>query len=249
MTSLHSLHYKDLFQKNFQLSPLKLTVSSETKVSILSDCHLGKMFDKNQFLQLKSIILSADQIVINGDFWFNEKTSFNEFMDSPWAALFPLLKRKNAIYLFGNHDMPAFSDERILLFCNQAGFQLKLTAGTVKLHVEHGHLLVSNAVKKILRMFENKPKLFGKITSPFEIVNEIGLKHFNRKRGRLTRVMNLGYKKKRLTVSSEDEYFVMGHTHVLELDEKRKYINLGRTHNGDFSYLTIYQNNAELIVL
>ena len=42
-----------------------------------------------------------------------------------------------------------------------------------------------------------------------------------------------------------EEYFVMGHTHVAEFDEKNKYINLGRTHHGDFTYITIHNNIVE----
>lgn len=51
--------------------------------------------------------------------------------------------------------------------------------------------------------------------------------------------------KQRLRHRSED-IFVMGHTHVAEVDVVAKYINLGRTHGRDFSYLSIVGNQYSL---
>lgn len=246
-STIHSTGYADLFGTNRRPRPLILQVSSKTKVTILSDCHLHE-FNELQYSRLIKTISDCDQLIINGDFWFDKKTTFDSFINSEWQRLFPLMKSKNTLYLFGNHDMPKLSDQRINLFSEAAGFELKLMAGKLSFHIEHGHLLSTGVVKAVLTLFENHPKLLGIVTAPLGLIGDRAL-NTNGTKSPFKRKINREYKQKRLTVSRLTDYFVMGHTHVAEFDEQNKYINLGRTHHGEFSYVTIYNNAIDLVIL
>lgn len=70
------------------------------KTLIFSDTHLTKKFDLKKFLFLKRIIESADQVIINGDFWDSWFSDFNGFLKSGWKDLFHSLKEKETIYIY-----------------------------------------------------------------------------------------------------------------------------------------------------
>ena len=67
------------------------------KTLIFSDTHLKTKFEQKKFNFLSNIIDDADAIIIAGDFWDGYYCSFDEFVNSEWSALFPLLKEKKAI--------------------------------------------------------------------------------------------------------------------------------------------------------
>lgn len=90
------------------------------KTLVFSDTHFDKRFDQRRFNKLADLIANADNVIINGDFWEGLAISFDEFMGSKWKALFPLLKAKKAIYVYGNHDDARLSDDRIYEFCDEA---------------------------------------------------------------------------------------------------------------------------------
>lgn len=248
MKSLHEVGYRDLFSgRDKKLATC--SVPSQKRIVILSDCHLEKKFDRLQYNRLVDVLKSADQVIINGDLWYDKKISFDEFLHSKWSSLFPLLKQKHTIYVFGNHDMPLLSDSRILSFCREAAFGVKLTAGKLQFHIEHGHLLSTGLVRRVLELFEKHPRLLGFVTSPLGHISEWGLGSSSQRKKAITKKIHEEYKAKSKQFLSPNEYFVMGHTHLPEFDETEKYINLGRTHKGEFSYLVIQNNTIELVVL
>ena len=72
------------------------------KTIIFSDTHIGKRCDRRRFEYLKKIISDADRVIINGDFRDHVVKS-DKFMNSKWKELFPLLKSKKTIFIYGNH--------------------------------------------------------------------------------------------------------------------------------------------------
>ena len=87
---------------------------------IFSDTHLTPKYEPKKFAVLKNAIEQADRVIINGDFWEGFVCTFNEFVESPWSKeLFPLLKKKKAVYLFGNHDRESLANERASLFSDK----------------------------------------------------------------------------------------------------------------------------------
>ncbi len=242
--SLHTLRYRELFHQQVSIAQLQSSVPASKRVVIFSDSHFDSHFDEARFQQFREIIESADMVVINGDFWADKTITFNEFVNSEWKRLFPLLKQKKAFYIFGNHDMPAHSDQRIFEFCEQAGFSLKLSAGSIQLHIEHGHLRSGLLVKLVLTTFEMRPKLLQRLTSPLEIVNYLDTYLFKKTRKHILGHLNHSFKHQWKNIS---EYLVMGHTHIPELDHEHHYLNVGLTHNGFFSYAVIQNNQIQLI--
>lgn len=109
------------------------------KTLIFSDSHASHIPNPKQLALLRRVILDADRVIINGDFWDHYLTSFDQFIQSGWKQLFPLLKQRKTVYILGNHDPKESVDERWRLFANQVLEELELRIGTQKFKIEHGH--------------------------------------------------------------------------------------------------------------
>lgn len=70
---------------------------------VISDTHLGK-YDRKMDLFLRNLIKDYDRIILNGDFYDCWLVSFEEFISSEYSELFKILKSKETIYIYGNHD-------------------------------------------------------------------------------------------------------------------------------------------------
>lgn len=112
------------------------------KTLIFSDTHFSSRFDQSRCNYIASLINQADQVIINGDFWDMYQSSFDQFFNSSWSQLFPLLSTKQTVYLFGNHDPQSQSDERIKTFCQKTGLSHILESGNKKFFIEHGDTYV-----------------------------------------------------------------------------------------------------------
>jgi len=235
------LRYKDIFSKTSIVEPDIVKLDASKKVIIFSDTHLDATFSQVRFTQLKSLIKRADVVVINGDFWADSHTSFDAFLRSDWSQLFPLLKQKQTYYIFGNHDMPYHVDERVYSFCESTSFRIKLVMGNLRVHVEHGHLLSSPLTQKALAFFEYRPRLLHTVAYPVGLLQDLAINLHSRKPSGAFTAINRSYKKKRQLVSSNQEYFVMGHTHIGEFDMDNRYINLGYSGNKNIFYIELHQ--------
>lgn len=109
------------------------------KYLIISDTHLSHIFVRSKFLFLQQALDQCDQAIINGDFWEGFLSSFDQFINSPWQDLFPLMKKKEAIYLYGNHDPEERSDERRSYFSVKQGSVTTFRSGGLEFRIEHGH--------------------------------------------------------------------------------------------------------------
>src|SRR3989339_1338248 len=107
-------------------------------ILIFSDTHLYLPFDEKKYNFLKKIIEKSDQVIINGDFFDNYMISFDEFVNSSWNRLFPLLKSKKTIYIYGNHDKRSFSDKRVELFSDIQAERYKIKTSNKTFIFEHG---------------------------------------------------------------------------------------------------------------
>lgn len=111
------------------------------KTLVFNDTHFSNKFDSELFDYIAKLIKSADQVIINGDFWDAYLTTFDAFVTSEWRRLFPLLKAKHTVYIFGNHDKKEFMDERYSLFSDVQTMKHTLKSGENTFVIEHGHLL------------------------------------------------------------------------------------------------------------
>ena len=107
-------------------------------ILVFSDTHLYLPFDQKKFNFLKKIISESDQVIINGDFFDDYMISFEDFINSPWNQLFPLLKNKHAVYIFGNHDQQKFSDKRLNSFSDVQTSIYHLSTINYQLIFTHG---------------------------------------------------------------------------------------------------------------
>jgi predicted phosphodiesterase len=206
------------------------------KILVFSDTHLTDVFDEKKFHLMRRIIQDADKVIVNGDFWDGFIVSFDKFISSPWNKLFPLLKARDTVYVYGNHDRPSLSDRRVSLFSNIQTEEYTFSIRDTVYQFEHGHdgafLCDGSIPLPILRHLTRFStyiewfftKLWGRSTRYFG-------HHLNRRQKRKIR------NKSRLTA-------VFGHTHYAEHDEENNFINTGYIQHGLAQYLLITNNRV-----
>lgn len=216
------------------------------KLIIFSDTHLTDKFDKKKYRFLKSIIEKADQVIINGDFWDGYRTNFDDFVKSKWSNLFPLLKKKRAIYLYGNHDDVKLSNGEVKKFSIKQDKSLTLTNGSKVFHVQHGHA-IKPPVYRVLRNMPPNKMLAGLIHAVFKFgVKLMGERFFAWffLPAILEQQALKNWAKKTLSVN---EYLICGHSHIAEIDEETGYINTGFIDHGHAQYVEINNWQPRLI--
>ena len=209
------------------------------KILILGDTHLTKDFDKEKYIKLSNVISSADRIILNGDFWDGYKISFDEFLNSEWNKLFPLLKQKKTIYLIGNHDEKI--DDRTSLFSEICTDKYDLKVGDTKYHIEHGNLIAPTLEEHFTNSFFRK--FLSSIGSLFE---RTGLLIIGDEFAKIQTHLNKKMKKWKHEHLEENDYLICGHSHLKEFSIKDKYVNGGTMTNNYFQYVEITPNNIEL---
>ncbi|MFH1188842.1 MAG: metallophosphoesterase [bacterium] len=210
------------------------------KTLIVSDVHLYHVFDEKKFLFLKKLFSSVDTIILNGDFWDGYRTTFDAFISSPWKSLFPLLKKKKTIYLYGNHDQKYFANKRVSLFSHEQKESHLITVNQQTYHIEHGHLLYKTidiiyslsrtALYIINNVSQRGENVLTKIGSPHNIIIKKGNEKI----------------KKILREKQFPHWYICGHTHYTEVDKKNKFANSGFIQFGKASYLIIDSSGLSL---
>lgn len=222
-----------------------MTVSDSriVKYLIFSDTHLEPRFEPDKCRLLLEAINDADRVIINGDFWEGYLHSFDAIVKSPWATeLFPALKKKKAIYLFGNHDGERHSDERVNLFSATQGQQYAFESGEKTIIVEHGD--------RVYPMLDSKIGLLlpGWTVNVLQGVEEMALRIFGHRFSNIFyRPMNEKIKKGDLVSKlDKDTYLITGHTHFAEVDHDSRYANSGFNKYGRISYITVEDGDIQL---
>ena len=195
---------------------------------LFSDTHLSHAVDAQLLTYLRKKILSADRVIIVGDFWDVWHTSFDAFVTSGWSELFPLLKQRRAIYLWGNHDPKKYMDHRVKLFCSHLAREHRIRANGHSWIVTHGDIFTTTNeqlfrvthehewAKQILRGWERIEAIVArKLGNP-------GLKMFDRKYD--VAVRN--------AVKKDGRRFITGHTHVFRTNPQTKFLNTGFCRHG-----------------
>jgi predicted phosphodiesterase len=210
------------------------------KIVVFSDTHLEKEFNIKKFNFLKRIIEKADRVIINGDFWEGYTNTFKEFIDSPWNKLFPILKKKKTVCVFGNHDRKKYSDKNVSLFCDKAVNKYSLIINKKAYDFEHG----SQWADFVDRFFGGEtPSWFVKIYN--KVVN-IFVMIFRKRFLLLYKIVNDKAKKKALNKSNKNSFLVYGHTHYGEVDLKNNIANTGLIKYGFGQYLLMENSKISL---
>ena len=251
-TSLHPITYATVAQQQVQDIELLLQLEPKERILIISDLHLS-VFERKTSQFLEKLFSRFDTIIINGDFWDDQYISFEDFISSQYRPLFAVLHQKNTIYLFGNHDMPARMDNRVFSFCSWAGFRVKLRAGRISAHIEHGHLLSQWYVLLLLRLFENKGWWLWLLTTPIGFLESWAKQRYlksvreKKQREHHLKSLNTYFQKMAKQIVSSTEYFIMGHTHVPQYAAGDHYINLGFSHERHYSYIVVENNTLTFV--
>lgn len=205
------------------------------KTLIISDTHLTKRFNQKKFAKLSELINSVDQVIVNGDLWDEDFMTFNDFINSKWSQLFPLLKSKKAIYIFGNHDEEEFTDERVSLFSDTQTYvnRLDLKDGKI-LYITHGHQQVGKF--NFIHKFVDRYRLLSRLTSyPINFLILI----FKERYLRLYQKMNDEMTAWAQANLKPNEILVCGHSHLNQFTPEKQFIDLGHSSLGFFEYLIV----------
>lgn len=212
------------------------------KILLFSDTHLLKKFDEKKFAFLQRIISQADKVIILGDFWEGSLMTFDEFINSSWNKLFPLLKQKHTVYIYGNHDEETLSDNRVSLFSDVQSVRFTFNEGGKTFVVEHGDKFFDNHLIYQLTYGGPFKQIFMSksfITLRFIILDDLLTKVFGKKFLNRRLSFNKHIKKVMLNEFKNGQILICGHTHAAEIDLKNNFINTGIIRHGLGQYVLI----------
>jgi len=214
-------------------------------ILVFSDTHLYLPFDEKKYFFLEKIISQSDRVIINGDFFDGYMCRFDDFIKSEWSRLFPLLKEKKAVYLFGNHDKKEFSNQKTNLFSAIQADRYKIKINEKSFIFEHGHKIrvTADIFIKFSWDFLHRAVSFGHFFRNF--MTRLFGWFFIRMRFKYRN----GISKKKIMKRyspQENEIYIIGHNHFGEVDPKYHFAASGATLYGYSQYLTI--NNGKVIL-
>ncbi len=212
------------------------------KTLIFSDTHLSRVFDPLQFNYLKRIISAADLVIINGDFWDRSQGTFDQFMNSRWQPLFPLLKSRLAIYVFGNHDKRKWTDTRVNEFSVLQCQSIRIQNEVNQLLVMHGQSVSPQFDRYILK--DPLRAICGWIGNRLEAT---GLDLFGKRSLTIGAVVNKSLRNYARQSLRENEILICGHSHLAEYNFDAKFINSGINKDGVGQYIMVDEHNINFV--
>lgn len=208
------------------------------KILIFSDTHLTDHFDKRTYLYLHKLFSSVDRIIINGDFWDGQIVSFEKFINSKWKRLFPLLRAKKTVYIYGNHDPKNKADKRVGLFSVKQTEEHTLKTKHYTLKIQHGDKIVP--IKNLTPIIPNASKIY-------EFLEKIAVVILGRKFFAIYRHFNHKLKQYAQHHLNKNEVLVCGHTHAAEFKPQEGYIDHGLLRHGLAQYLLVENGKVKLV--
>lgn len=211
------------------------------KTLIFSDTHLGPKFEEKKFNFLKKRIEEAQRVIINGDFWEGYFFNFEQFLASPWRALFPYLKKRQTVYLYGNHDKKIQVSKKVHLFSAKQAAQYRQKLNGHTLVVEHGNRLWNTGDDEVIQ--NKRTQIATRLVHRIERVitrND----NFRMKQlifGRYNKIIKNKIKKE----FTSNELLVCGHTHFAEFNLKERFINSGIIRHGLAQYLVVEETTIK----
>lgn len=213
------------------------------KILVISDLHLTTRFDQNKCEFLERLINKADKVIINGDFWSYYSCTFDEFVKSKWNRLFPLLRQKQAVYIFGNHDFRKWTDKRVHLFSVRQTEKYEYRYKNNKIVIEHGHQLLHR------KNVENEKFMAFLRLIRFDDLIRYPLQNFLPKIGVFKLIWGFSFRRRRVQkrISRGETFIILGHTHVAKFSPEKNYINSGFINYGVASYVWIRNGVPRLV--
>lgn len=214
------------------------------KVLVFNDTHLSDKFDQELYDYIVNLVKKADKVIINGDFWDGYLVSFDAFMNSRWSDLFPILKKKNCVYITGNHDKPEFMDERVICFAEQVVEQFTLRQSGNTFHFQHGNGIAPTHDRH--KIFQNPIYLrfvYSFFTNWYlkldRYIKIYAIHEYYKALTQLKAFRNHVQRFKLANLKSKNHYFIFGHTHLHAHFKKEKIISVGALQKYRKNYLFI----------
>lgn len=205
---------------------------------ILSDIHFRKKFEEKKMNFLINLIKEYENIIINGDLYEAVYIKPKAILNGRYKPLWELLKQKNTVYIYGNHD-PQHKSEKVAKYISKKQYDyLKIKLGDNCYHIEHGH--------KLGFKLGNFPNF---IYIPLDYISYEIQHYFDF----LTRYLGSKWNKiilnhRRINnIIKNNEILICGHTHVKTIDLNNRFINGGYIKYGRGSYVVISDKNTSLM--
>jgi predicted phosphodiesterase len=210
------------------------------KIMVMSDTHLYG-FNEKKYKYLYNTISRYDKVIINGDFWDGYITTFSSFISSRWSGLFPLMKKRKAVYVYGNHDKKIYSDGRVKKFCVEATNKYTIHVGGRSIVIEHGDRIAPAIDTRVL--FAQRPP-YGYIAEYIPLVGMklIGWKFMQWQNDSVAKQLRLYAKK-----TPRHTMCLFGHAHIPEISESEHYANSGAIRWGLSSYIVLSGSSISLV--
>lgn len=208
------------------------------KYTIFADTHLSDSVDENTMKWLKYVIERSECIILDGDFWDQHVGTLDEFIESEWSSLFPLLLEKETIYLIGNHDKSAIDSDKWRIFAKNCQQQFSFRSGKFSFIVEHGHLHSKSFDARHPGLTKRFSRLFESIDSLEEGDGLRALLYQSyMAKEKLDRQDELQeYSRSHLRTNT---WRIFAHTHLRSFDPVCQYLNPGRFGKGFARWMEI----------
>ncbi|NTU46184.1 hypothetical protein HGA88_01010 [Candidatus Roizmanbacteria bacterium] len=210
-------------------------------VLVFSDTHLTVPFEQEKYNFLVRLIKKADTVIINGDFWDGYLTDYKTFVRSSWVKLFPLLKEKHTVYVYGNHDKASFTNtNQVSQFSDIQTVVYRATIDGTTCVFQHGN--------RITPFFEelgfyHPPKI---VISLLNFIEKIMTRVFRNKYiGLISQKYNNKMKRYAKKHLKPGELLFCGHTHCAEFDLQHQFVNTGFIRYGLAQYVWIRNGKVE----
>lgn len=208
-------------------------------LTIVSDTHLMPEFEKEKFDFLVKILEKTDRVIVNGDFWDGYFWNFEDFVKSPWKKLFPLLKKKQTIYITGNHDREYLIEKKLAkkLFCKEVLLEYETKINGKIYHIEHGHRVLPFSDVKLNLDLRNK--LIKTILKTVKLTEKAIFKTPAKKLLKELYYKSKAKEIKKRVKKKDGIFYIFGHVHYATLDIKNQIATSGSIEYGVGEWIEI----------
>ncbi len=215
------------------------------KTLVFADTHLTNIIEPALFKKLVELISGVDRVIINGDFFESYVTGVDDFVKSDWRLLFPLLLKKETIFIYGNHDSAKMTGVKAKLFSRIQTDCYQMKFGDQEIIFIHGHIKApefDDTFPKITQRFKHHYHLIFNLHRSKRLLGRIYtyLKNFH------YRAMMRKIGQYALEELKENQILIAGHSHQNIDDRKNRFISLGAFQQGTAHYVVLDDSDGSI---
>lgn len=227
---------------------------------ILSDLHIGEKVNKKRKRAFLETFRNYDRIILNGDF-LDDFWDYSKTRQSGWSPVFELLKQKEVIYIFGNHDRDSIELRQATSdFITSYHEEYFLPVSDKELVIQHGHyiyprpdgILYNNSRNIFVRLAKWLVKGIWSIVYPIILITRFSIEKYPRTLAYLQRSFVKPQNERMKRFAKENlaphQILVCGHSHFAEDARDEQFINEGANSYNRIEYLSIRDEKMKLVV-